>query len=117
MMGIVSQAIPSDNGDAYTRGLAQARGGIERAVAARLPPDASCADRERAVLAAMNEAGRFLLAGTLHATADAHPGRVRVEGVVYARHHMSTVTYLSERLPTMWPYMAAEYSADVRAAA
>jgi hypothetical protein len=26
---------------------------------------------------------------------------VRVEGVVYARHHMSTVTYLSERLPTM----------------
>lgn len=25
--------------------------------------------------------------------------------------------YLSERLPTMWPYIAAEYSADVQAAA
>ena len=25
--------------------------------------------------------------------------------------------HLSERLPTMWPYLAAEYSADVQAAA
>ena len=94
-MGIVSQPISSDNGEAYQRGLAEARRGLARAVAARVPGDGTFADRERAVLAAANEVCRLMLETMLQATADAQPDRVRVEGVVYARHQDGTVIYHS----------------------
>ena len=73
-MRIVSQAIRSDNGEAYQRAVAQARRGLEAAIAAQLPADASFADRERAVLAAANEVCRLTLEATLQATAEAHAG-------------------------------------------
>ena len=95
MKRIVSRAIPSDNGETSQRGLAQARRGLEQAVAARLPADASFADRERAVLAAANEVCRLTLEATLRATAEAQPDRVRIDGVVYARHQTGTGTYHS----------------------
>jgi hypothetical protein len=64
-------------------------------MAARLPAEASFADRERAVLAAANEACRLTLVDVLQVMAAAQPARVRVEGVVYARHHVGTRTYHS----------------------
>jgi hypothetical protein len=95
MMRIVSQPIAADNDEALQRGLAEAQRGLARAVTARLPADASFADRERAVLAAANEVCRRTLTEALQTIATAQPDRVRVEGVVYARHHSGTVTYHS----------------------
>jgi hypothetical protein len=94
-MRIVSQRIPESNDDQYERGLADARRGLVRAVAARVDADASFADRERAMLAAANEACRRMLEAELQATADGHPDRVRIEGVEYARHQEGAVTYHS----------------------
>ena len=95
-MRIVSQPISADNDDArYESGLREARRGVERAVAARLSVDASFADREQALLAAANEVCLLILEAELQATADAHPGRVRIEGIEYARHQEATVTYHS----------------------
>ena len=95
MLRIVSQAIPPDNGETYRRAVAEARAALERAVAVTVLADASFADRERAVLAAANDACRLALETTLQATAEAHPDRVRVEGVLYERHHEGTVVYHS----------------------
>ena len=95
MMRIVSQAIRSDNGEQYQRGLARARRGLEEALAGRLPAEASFADRERAVLTAANDVCRLMLEATLQATADAQPDRVRIEGTEYARHEVGTGTYHS----------------------
>jgi hypothetical protein len=94
-MRIVSQRIPESNDNQYERGLADARRGLMRAVAARVRADASFADRERAMLAAANEACRCLLESALQATADGHPDRVRIEGIEYARHQEGAVTYHS----------------------
>ncbi|MBI4266737.1 MAG: hypothetical protein HY657_20410 [Acidobacteria bacterium] len=94
-MRIVSQRIPESNDDQYERGLADARRGLLRAVAARVSASDAFADRERAVLAAANEACRRLLEADLHTTAEGHPDRVQIEGVEYARHHEGTVTYHS----------------------
>ena len=60
-MRIVSQAIRSGNDHRYQRGLQEARRGLERAIAAQLAANVSFAERERAVLAAANEACRLLL--------------------------------------------------------
>jgi hypothetical protein len=95
MVRIVSQAIPPDNGDFYQRAVAAARAALERAVAVAVPADASFADRERAMLAAANDACRFALETMLQAMAEAHPDQVRVEGVLYERHHEGTVVYHS----------------------
>ena len=95
MLRIVSQAIPPDNGEPYRRAVAQARAALERVIAVTIPADASFADRERAVLAAANDACRLVLETTLQATAEAHPDRVRVDGVLYERHHEGTVLYHS----------------------
>ena len=95
MRGIVPQAIAPDNGEAYRRAVATARLALERAVTLTVAADASFADRERAVLAAANEACRRLLEAALQTTADAQADRVRVEGVEYARHHEGTGTYHS----------------------
>jgi hypothetical protein len=95
MRGIVPQAIAPDNGEAYRRAVATARLALERAVTLTVTADASFADRERAVLAAANEACRRLLEAALQTTADAQADRVRVEGVEYARHHEGTGTYHS----------------------
>lgn len=95
MGSIVPQAIAPDNGEAYRRAVTAARIALERAVTLTVVADASFADRERAVLAAANEACRRLLESTLQRTAEAHPDRVRVEGIEYARHHEGTVTYHS----------------------
>ena len=101
MLHIVSQAIPPDNGDAYRSAVATARAALERAVAERLPAGASFGDRERALLVAANDACRLALATTLQATAEAQPDHVRIEGVLYKRHHDGTVVYhsLCEPLP------------------
>jgi hypothetical protein len=95
MLRIVSQAIPPDNQETYRRALAAARAALERAVAVTVPADASFADRERAVLVAANDACRLALETTLQTTAEAHPDRVRVDGVLYERHHEGTVVYHS----------------------
>ena len=95
MLHIVSQAIPPDNGDAYRNAVATARAALERAVAEQLPAGASFGDRERALLAAANDACRLALATTLQATAEAQPDHVRIEGVLYERHHDGTVVYHS----------------------
>lgn len=95
MRSIVPQAIASDNGEAYRRAVAAARIALERAVTLTVAADASFADRERAMLAAANEACRLMLEAALQTTADALADRVRVEGVEYARHHEGTVTYHS----------------------
>ena len=95
MTRIVSQAIDADNQQAYQQGVARARRGLEAAIAARLPADAPFADREVAVLAAANAVCRLLLEAALQATADAQADRVRVDGVVYARHQEGTVGYHS----------------------
>jgi hypothetical protein len=95
MRGIVAQAIAPDNGEAYRRAVAAARIALESAVTLAVAADASFADRERAVLAAANEACRGMLEMALQATADAHAARVRVEGVVYARHQEGTMSYHS----------------------
>ena len=95
MLRIVSQAIPPDNGEAYRRALAEARAALERAVAETVPADGSFEDRERAMLAAANDACRLALETTLQATAKAQPDQVRVDGVLYERHHEGTVVYHS----------------------
>lgn len=95
MLRIVSQAIPSDNGEPYRRAVAAARAALERAVTVTASAAASFADRERALLAAANEACRLALETTLQATADAHPDRVGVDGVLYERHHEGTAVYHS----------------------
>lgn len=95
MLRIVSQAIPPDNRETYRRAVAGARAALERAVAATVPADASFADRERAILAAANDACRLFLETTLQATAEAHPDQVRVDDVLYERHHEGTVVYHS----------------------
>lgn len=95
MLRIVSQAIPPDNGKTYRRALAEARAALERVVAVTVPADASFAERERAVLAAANEACRLALERALQTTAEAHPDRVRVDGILYERHHEGTVVYHS----------------------
>lgn len=94
-MRIVSQAIPSDNGPGYERGLQDAGRGLAHAIAAQLAVDAPFAEREEAVLKAANEVCRRLLESTLQATAAAHGDRVRVEAIEFARHHEGTVTYHS----------------------
>src|SRR5918996_6512405 len=48
---------------------------------------------ERAVLAAANDACRLALETTLQAVA--RPDQVRVDGVLYERHHEGTVVYRS----------------------
>lgn len=95
MLRIVSQAIPSDNGEVYGRALAEARRALERAVAAQLPAGASFGDREGALLAAANDACRLALETSLQATAEAQPDHVRIDGVRYERHHDGTVVYHS----------------------
>lgn len=95
MLRIVSQAIPPDNGEAYRRALAEARLALDRVVATQLPAGASFADRERALLAAANDACRLALETSLQATAEAQPDHVRIEGVLYERHHDGTVVYHS----------------------
>jgi hypothetical protein len=95
MLRIVSQAIPPDNRETYRCAVADARAALERAVAVTVPADASFADRERAVLAAANDACRLALETTLQATAEAQPDQVRVDGVRYERHHEGTVVYHS----------------------
>jgi hypothetical protein len=95
MPRIVSQTISPGNDDRYQHGLTEARRGLEYAVAARLGPDASFADHERAVLAAANEVCRGLLEATLQATARAQPRRVRIDGVEYEHHQVGTVGYHS----------------------
>jgi hypothetical protein len=47
------------------------------------------------MLAAANDACRFALETMLQAMAEAHPDQVRVEGVLYERHHEGTVVYHS----------------------
>ena len=87
MMRIVSQAIPSGNTKGYERGLQEAQRGLERAIAAQLAANVSFAEREQGVLAAANEVYRRLLESMLQATAEAHPDRVRIDGIAYARDH------------------------------
>ena len=94
-MRIVSQAVPSGNDTPYERGLQEAQRGLARAVAAQLAAAVPFAEREHAMLAAANEVCRRLLESMLQATAEAHPDRVRVEGLEYARHHEGTVPYHS----------------------
>jgi hypothetical protein len=96
MLRIVSQAIPPDNRETtYRRLVAEARAALEQAVAATLSADASFAERARAILTAANDACRLALVATLQATAAAHPDQVRVDGVLYQRHHEGTVVYHS----------------------
>lgn len=96
MLRIVSQAIPPDNREAtYQRFVTEARAALEQAVAATVSADASFAERERAILVAANEACRLALAATLQATAAGHPDQVRVDGVLYQRHHEGTGVYHS----------------------
>jgi hypothetical protein len=95
MKRIVSQASPTGNDERYQRGLTKARRGLEQAVAARLGPEASFADHERAVLASANEVCRVVLEATLQATAQALSRRVRIDGVEYEHHHAGTVGYHS----------------------
>lgn len=90
----MSQAIPPDNpNDGYHHAVAGARAALERAVAARVSADASVAECERAILMATNEACRLALAAQLRAMAAAHADHVRVDGVLYQRHHDATAAY------------------------
>ena len=93
MRGIVRRRFAPDNGEASRRTVAAARIALERAMTFAVAADASFADRERAVLAAANEACRLMLETALQATADAQADRVRVEGVVYERHQEGTVSH------------------------
>ena len=93
MLRIVSPAIPPSNGERYQRAVAAARAALEQAIAVSVPADASFAERERAILAAANDACRLALETTLQAVA--HPDQVRVDGVLYERHHEGTVVYHS----------------------
>jgi hypothetical protein len=95
MMRIVSQAIPSGNNKGYERGLQEAQRGLDRGIAAQLAANVSFAEREQGVLAAATEVCRRLLESMLQAMAEAHPDRVRIDGIAYARHHEGTVTYHS----------------------
>jgi hypothetical protein len=93
MLRIVSQAIPPSNGERYQRAVAAARAALEQAIAVSVPADTSFAERERAILAAANDACRLALETTPQAAA--HPDQVRVDGVLYERHHEGTVVYHS----------------------
>lgn len=95
MRSIVAQARTPDNDEAYQRAVAAVRVALERAVTLAVGADAAFAERERAVLAAANDACRVLLTAVLHATADAQPERVRIDGVEYRRHEVGTVVYHS----------------------
>ena len=96
MLRIVSQAIPPDNREAtYQCFVKERRAALEQAVAAPVSADASLAERGRAILIVANEACRLALAATLQATATGHPAQVRVDGVLYPRHHEGTVVYHS----------------------
>jgi hypothetical protein len=96
MMRIVSHSIPPDNPEtAYRRLVAEVRTALEHAVAATVSADASFAERERTMLTVANDACRLALEATLQATTAAHPDQVRVEGVVYERHHEGTAVYHS----------------------
>src|SRR5918999_3889919 len=85
MLRIVSQAIPPSNGERYQRAVAAARAALEQAIAVSVPAGASFAERERAILAAANDACRLALETTLQAVA--HSDQVGVDGVLYERHH------------------------------
>ncbi len=61
--------------------------------ARRALPDASFAEREEALLALLEEAGRGLLEEELQSLADGLGDRVLVGGVEYKRHELGTVQY------------------------
>jgi hypothetical protein len=95
MVRIVPQAISSDNKEPDRRAVAEACAALERAVAVMVPTDASFADREGAVLAVANDVCRLALERMLQATAEAESDHMRVDGVLYERHHEGTVVYHS----------------------
>ena len=95
MLRIVQQAITCDNEHVYRQGIEEAQRALRRAVAARVPTDASFGDQEVALLAAANDTCRLELERTLQVTADAQPDRVQIDGTVYARHEAGAAAYHS----------------------
>ena len=95
MCSIVPQAIAPDNEGAYQRAIAAARRALSEAAALAVGVEGTFAAREQAGLAAANAACGAVLTATRQATADAQPDRVRIDDVVYVRHHVGTVTYHS----------------------
>ena len=75
MLRIVSPGDPAEQRGRYQRAVAAARAALEQAIAVSVPADASFAERERAILAAANDACRRALETTLQAVA--HPDQVR----------------------------------------
>jgi hypothetical protein len=92
---IVPQVIPPDNEKAYRRAVEQVQLALRQAVVARVPSGASFRDEEVALLAAANDACRLALATALQTTADAHPDRVCIDGIVYDRHQDGAAAYHS----------------------
>lgn len=95
MLQIVPHATIPDNEKLYRRAIEEAQLALRRAVAARVPRDASFGDQEVALLAAANDVCRLELQTALQAMADAQPDRVQIEGTVYARHEAGRVDYHS----------------------
>ena len=75
MLRIVSQGIPPSNGDATSVPWRRRARRSSKRSPCRVPADASFAERERAILAAANDACRRALETTLQAVA--HPDQVR----------------------------------------
>lgn len=94
MLRIVPQGTIPDN-DEYRQAVEDARRALRRAVATRVSTDASFGDQEVALLAAANEVCRVELEAALQAIADAQPGRVQIDGTVYARHEAGSADYHS----------------------
>src|SRR3989442_5833573 len=95
MLRIVQQATISDNEKVYRRAIEEAQLALRRAVAARVPRDASFGDQEVALLAAANDVCRLELQTALQAIADAQPDRVQIDGTVFARHEAGNAEYHS----------------------
>jgi hypothetical protein len=95
MLRIVPQAPIPDNEKVYQRGIEEAQLALRRAIAARVPPDASFGDQEVALLAAANDVCRLELQATLQAIADAQPDRVHIDGTVFAHHEAGRAEYHS----------------------
>jgi len=95
MLRIVQQATIPDNEKVYGRAIEEAQLALRRAVAARMPRDASFGDREVALLAAANDVCRLELQTALQAMADAQPDRVQIDGTGFVCHEAGSAEYHS----------------------
>lgn len=94
-MGTVLQFAPRDNNEEYAFALAETRAALHRAVDVKLAGQGSFAEREKALLAAANEACRMDLQAELQEISDALPPVLLVDGEPFKLHEQGSAEYHS----------------------